>query len=214
MKINYSLSVLKSDKLREGISTGKYSFLLISFFCSLYTIARYVIFAGVDPIHMPLFLANKAIAMAAALFLFCTALNNTRGNFKRTAYWGRTSLDALRLHILMSLILYSQAYYGKFFIVDGKMNLTGELMLLFGILAAYAFWAIRGPVLDDKVRLRFLHLIASGLVALHLLVMGWAGWLKIDKWPGGLPPISLLSFIFAISSVWLFLQRPKQLRKL
>jgi DMSO/TMAO reductase YedYZ heme-binding membrane subunit len=36
------------------------------------------------------------------------------------------------------------------------------------------------------------------LVAVHLVVLGFKGWLKPQAWPAGMPSISLLAFIAAM----------------
>jgi len=39
-------------------------------------------------------------------------------------------------------------------------------------------------------------LFALLLGAVHLFFMGYQGWLKPSGWHGGLPPISLVAFVF------------------
>jgi hypothetical protein len=47
---------------------------------------------------------------------------------------------------------------------------------------------------------------ASALVACHLFIMGYDGWLQVQKWNGGLPPITLLSFLLVVSSLAVFMR--------
>jgi DMSO/TMAO reductase YedYZ heme-binding membrane subunit len=41
--------------------------------------------------------------------------------------------------------------------------------------------------------------VALGLTALHIGVLGWQGWFAPSGWPGGMPPITLLSFAAALA---------------
>jgi hypothetical protein len=39
------------------------------------------------------------------------------------------------------------------------------------------------------------------LVAVHTLLLGYGAWVDVGGWPGGMPPITLLSFLGAIGFV-------------
>jgi hypothetical protein len=174
---------------------------------SLYTITRYAIFGKVSPTHMPVYLLNKSISMASVYFLFCAALNHAKGLAEKSRFWGMASLHGTYIHIALSLSILSNAYYPKLFGTE-KMNLTGELTVLLGILSIYCFWCIRKTNLDPVFTLhRKLRILSSILVAGHLLTLWFSGFLNEEKWPGGLPPISLISLVFAIISLVIFLKR-------
>ena len=49
--------------------------------------------------------------------------------------------------------------------------------------------------------------LALMLVAAHVAVMGFSGWLKPADWPGHLPPISLVAFIAALIPLLIKLRR-------
>ncbi len=83
------------------------------------------------------------------------------------------------------------------------MNLSGELTVLFGVLAAYCFWVLRNRPWVYQV-------LATLCIAGHLVTMGFNGWLAVAKWHGGLPPISLISMVLATTSLLLFLQPARQ----
>ncbi len=97
------------------------------------------------------------------------------------------------------------------------MNLAGELSMLFGVLAIWclSITAISSlPQMYDAIgedrwlRGQRMGYLALALVAFHLLVMGWSGWLKPEEWPGGMPPISMVAFLVAIApptvkAVWI-----------
>jgi hypothetical protein len=160
-----------------------------------------VIFENVSPIHIPVFLLNKSISMAAVFFLFLTALQYVRNDIEKTKFWGTASLHCAYLHILLSLAILSSTYYPKFFGVE-KMNLIGEISIFFGVLAVYCFWTIRGA--SSFIQRQTFQILSSLFIVGHLVAMGFSGWLTIEKWHGGLPPISLISVVFALISFVLF----------
>ena len=106
------------------------------------------------------------------------------------------------IHSVMSLALLSPGYFPKFFNGAGTMTLAGELSTLLGVLAlAGLVWMAALPAAgpsDDRRLLRRLGLGVLALTALHVAVMGWAGWFKVADWPAGLPPITLISFVIAV----------------
>ncbi len=171
---------------------------------TLYTIIRYAVFGHVSVAHIPVYLLNKSISMGSVICLFLAALGYRSGKAAEAKFFGVASFHCVCMHILLSLSILSAAYYPKFFGAD-KMNLVGELTLLFGALATYFYFFVC-PVRAGSVHLRKFQLLASALIGGHLVAMGWAGWWSVGKWHGGLPPISLISFLFAGASFVLFLR--------
>ena len=114
------------------------------------------------------------------------------------------------IHATMALLLFSPDYYQKFFDGAGRMNLTGELSMAFGVLSLWclAITAITSlPFMYEAIgadrwqrgqRMGYFSLL---LAAGHILVMGLSGWLQPAGWPGSLPPISLVAFIAAVIPV-------------
>jgi hypothetical protein len=171
---------------------------------TVYTLVRYTLFGGVSPIHIPLYLLNKSISLSSVFFLFFTALNHTKNETEKTEFWGTAVLHGTYLHVMLSLALLSKAYYPKFFGLE-KMNLTGEITILFGILTVYFFWFVRSK--RYVFNQRHIFQSVSGLFLIgHLTTMGYTGWLEVGSWHGGLPPISLIGFILATISFILFLK--------
>ena len=178
-----------------------------------YAVIRYNVIKGTPWIELPLFISNKAISLSAVVFI---ALSYALGSLAR--FWPKTFVPALSmrkffgllgfglaaLHGLISLLIFTPAYYPKFFLGSGKLNLVGELSMLFGILAFFVFASVAIssiPAVAKSMeperwravqRLGYLGLI---LVFFHVFVMGLAGWLKPGGWPGGLLPISLVAAI-------------------
>ena len=177
-----------------------------------YAIVRYHVFSGIDWSHFPLFIANKGISLAAVFFIATSyligkTLRAYEGDFKKQLilikFCGLIGFSLASIHALMSLLLVSPAYYPKFFLESGKMNLTGESTMVFGVLSLWclAITAITSlPFMYDAVgaerwqrgqRMGYLSLV---LAAGHVLVMGFAGWLMPGSWQAGLPPVSLVAF--------------------
>ena len=170
-----------------------------------YAVLRYAVFGDVSPLHIPGYIMNKSIAMAAVLSLFLSAFQGGSARRERLRFWSQACSHLLFLHVLLSLAILSKGYYAKFF--DGeRMNLTGEAMLLLGVLAAYCFLRLAADRIGAAAR-RKLTLSACALVAGHLFVMGYAGWPQVGKWHGGLPPITLLCFVLALLSLLCFLKQ-------
>jgi len=168
-----------------------------------YAVMRYAGFGDVSLIHLPGYLLNKGIAMAAVVALFMAAQGLVRSQSDTYRFWSRASAHLAFVHILLSLALLSKGNYPKFFESE-RMNLTGEGMLLMGVLAAYCFWRLGATRLQVSLQ-RTLTKLVCALVAGHLLIMGYGGWLQVEKWHGGLPPITLLCFLLATFSLIVFL---------
>ena len=110
------------------------------------------------------------------------------------------------IHAFMSLLLFSPQYYPKLFGHGDKLNLTGELSMVFGVIALWclSITAITSlPFMYDAIgadrwkRGQRMGYATLALVGGHVFVMGFAGWLKPSGWHGYLPPISLVAFIAA-----------------
>src|SRR3989338_5522076 len=116
-----------------------------------YAVIRYNVIKGVPWVELPLYISNKAISLSAVMFI---ALSYALGSLAR--FWPKTFVPALSmrkffgllgfglaaLHGLISLLIFTPAYYPKFFLGSGKLNLVGELSMLFGILAFFVFASV------------------------------------------------------------------------
>jgi len=180
-------------------------------FTSLYTVVRYIVFGNVSIVQLPVFLLNKSISMASVLFLFYASLSNLKQYQDGAAFWGRASFHCALIHILLSLSILSRVYYEKFFSPE-KMNWSGELSVMFGVLAIYCFWFIF-QVPSGQTRLRIMQTMSCFFITAHLIAMGLTGWITVNKWHGGLPPISLVCFVFSILTFLLFLKAKEKSRQ-
>ncbi|HBG04846.1 MAG: hypothetical protein A2075_11390 [Geobacteraceae bacterium GWC2_58_44] len=169
-----------------------------------YAVMRYAAFGGVSLVHLPGYLMNKSIAMAAVVSLLMAALSMASAQRDRHRFWSRACSHLISLHVLLSLVILSKGYFARWFEGD-MMNLTGEGMLLMGVLAVYCFWQLAAGEFEHAAQRR-LTLLAGTLVAAHLCIMGSGGWLQVDRWHGGLPPITLLSFVLVVFSLFSLLR--------
>lgn len=187
-------------------------FLLLFGLPLTYAVLRYHVFGGVDWNHFPLFILNKAISLAAVLFVAMSYLigrsikvygGEPGMRLILIKFCGLVGFSLAAIHAFASLLLFSPEYYPKLFNPDGRMNLTGELSMVFGVVSLWCLsvTAITSlPFMYEAVgadrwgrgqRLGYYCLLfAAG----HVLVMGFSGWLQLEKWHGYLPPISLVAF--------------------
>ncbi len=171
----------------------------------LYSVFRYNIFNNVSWQDLPLYVFNKAIALSIILLLFYNQISDQREKHVVDTGIGITLL--VIAHITMSIILQSPEYYIKFYIGQ-KLNLTGSLSLLFGILAfllfcftiLVSFIKSNDTFTQNRGNIEKIKISTLFLIGFHLFVMGINGWLEPSTWPGYMPPISLVSFIFIFAT--------------
>ena len=179
-----------------------------------YAVLRYHIAGEVPWKDFPLYVFNKGLALGGMVLL---SFNFTLGPAKQLGLpvpqtWldtrkalGMTGFLVILVHALMSFLLFSPASYQNFFDTDGTLTASAGISMLTGILSFVFLWALN---LSFQTHLRedtaFISFITSrrflvwalALSGLHLLFMGYSGWLNPSGWQGGLPPISLIAFVF------------------
>jgi hypothetical protein len=184
-------------------------FLTAFLFTFAYAVIRYAGFGHVALIHLPVYIMNKAICMTGVEAMFMAALCLMREEKDAARFWTNACTQLVFVHIFLSLGILSKGYYVNFFDGD-KMSLTGELVLLSGALAVFCFWRLRAAKTKLDLR-RTLTALAYALVAGHLFAMGLMDTLNVQKWNGGLPPMSGLSFLLALSGLILFLRAKEKI---
>ena len=111
------------------------------------------------------------------------------------------------IHLFMSVSILNPKYYSIFFMDDGTLSLRGGISLFGGILSFVLLWVYNigfKPILKHEKKIK--EMISSrrffvyGMLftGIHLFFMGYTGWITISKWQGGLPPISLISFVIFV----------------
>jgi DMSO/TMAO reductase YedYZ heme-binding membrane subunit len=181
-----------------------------------YAVVRYHVVGTVPWKDFPFFILNKGISLAAFILITCNfgfgPLNNL--GVKVPASWlnarkalGMTGFLLVLIHALMSFMLFTPAVYGKFFAADGTLTLLAGLSMLGGILAFVVLWAynlsFQTHLREDKSFIQFITsrkflLWAMILGAVHLVFMGYQGWMTPSSWHGGIPPISMVAIAFFV----------------
>ena len=192
-------------------------FAFIFSFFFVYAFIRYNVIRDVPFEHIPLFITNKVLAISGTILIGLSFLLGpfTRfwpQTFERTLYLrkplGVFGFGIAALHSVISLALLSPAYYPKFFLESGKLNLTGEASLLFGILALFIFSVVALtsiPAIASQMKpeqwksIQRLGYLAYIFVLLHVVVMGFQGWLSSNSYLYGFISISLISALFIIT---------------
>jgi len=182
--------------------------------CVAYAVLRYHILGPVGWKDFPFLILNKGISLAALVLL---VLNFSLGPLNNIGVpvpdsWlsarkilGMTGFLLVLIHALMSFMLFRPEIFGKLFETDGSLTLFGGLSMLGGILSFVVLWgynlSFQTHLRDEKTFILFITsrkflLFAMLLSAIHLFFMGFKGWLSPSGWHGGLPPISLIAFVF------------------
>ena len=181
-----------------------------------YAIIRYNIVRNVPFDNLPLFIANKAVALSATILIGLSFLLGPLARFFPKAFvsqlylrkhLGVIGFGVAALHAVMSLVLLNPSYYPRFYLEGGKLNLVGESAMLFGILSFLIFSAIFITSLPPIERhmhpnqwkvVQRLGYLAYIFVLMHVGIMGYGGWFRVESWQYGLASISLISALFII----------------
>jgi hypothetical protein len=177
-----------------------------------YAVARYVAWTPENLEHLPALVLNKAIAMGAAL-CFAAALRQQwrrqRGHDDGTepATWFRAGMGAVVAHVPLSLAILRPAYFQDFFAGE-RLSLTGEAIFLFGALTAAGVYLLGRTAWSERQRW-WLSLATMSALLTHVLVMGAARGLNIERHHGYLPPMWLASAVgVALGIGYLVMSRP------
>lgn len=182
----------------------------------LYAILRYHLAGDVSWDHFPLFILNKAASLAAVIFIACSYLigpvirwhNRDPRKLVIIKFCGLMGFSLAVIHACCSACLLTPAYFPKYFSADGRMNVTGELAMVLGIIA---LWALTMPAITTLPRMaqeiggkrwkrnQRMGYLSLALAVAHLVVLGWNGWMAPSRWPSGLLPISLVAALVALT---------------
>ena len=189
----------------------------------VYAIIRYHLAGDVAWAHFPLFILNKATSLAAVFFVASSYLigkifrwhdHDKALRLVVIKFCGLMGFFLAGVHALFSLALLSPAYYAKYFLPDGRLNLEGEVAIVVGVIALFLLMApaiTTLPMMPKAIggqrwkRNQRLGYVALAFVVAHLVALGLEGWLAPAGWNGGLPPISLVALVAAL--VPLFVKR-------
>jgi DMSO/TMAO reductase YedYZ heme-binding membrane subunit len=203
-----------SDRLWQP-TTARW-FAVVFGFSLAYAIVRYHLAGDVSWNHFPLFIFNKATSLAAVIFVACSYLigkvirwhdHDKALRLVVIKFCGLTGFFLAGVHAFLSVSLLNPAYYGKYFNVDGRLNLTGEVAISVGVIALFFLMGpaiLTLPMMPKAVggarwkRGQRMGYITLALVVAHLVILGLKGWLAPKGWHGGLPPISLIAVVAAL----------------
>lgn len=163
-----------------------------------YAVVRYGVFAPQNLQHLPAFVLNKGISMAAA-FCFVLAFREQcrrehgRSRGMEPAAWFRAGLFGVWAHVPLSLALLRPAYFREFHAGE-RLSFTGEAIFLFGALAVGCIYLLSRPGRTPRGRW-WGSLATLLLVATHVLCMGLSRGLNINRSHAWLPPMWLLSLV-------------------
>lgn len=183
-----------------------------------YAIFRYHIIGDIPWKDLPVFVLNKGVSLSAVILLTLSVsikplsglgiqiFNSRQG--KKTL--GISGLMLTVAHILLSFLILDPNYLSVFFEADGTLSYNGSLSLLAGVvsfilLLIYHQCFRNGGSGKDRLvgiltsRKFILPLLL--LFGMHVLFMGYAGWMTPTNWQGGLPPITLISYVVVFLGV-------------
>ena len=170
-----------------------------------YAVLRYHLVKSVPWEHFPLYTTNKVFAVVGLAGLVGSRL--AAGRERRQRY-GFAGLWCTTVHVLMSLLLMTPNYFGKFYSKSGQFTWQTELSMTAGVLGVgFLLWLLIATLKAESQQQTSLvpgiarwALLAT---ALHLVFMGGAGWLNGADWTAakGLPAITLLAFGLALAGM-------------
>lgn len=187
---------------KNNFSTPLVEASIILLLCLLYSIIRYNIFAEVEWIDLPLFVFNKALALSSLILFAHFQFSKNKPNSGDKKYLREYAIIFIVLHILISAVILTPEYFPKFFNLQ-KLNVIGVLSIFFGILAFGLLLPLINKNGFKEIYNRFKSKQTVGnifftLTAAHVIIMGFKGWFEPNTWPGGLPPITMISFVVAV----------------
>lgn len=180
--------------------SGEHAMVAASFGIAIfYATIRYNFFKGTPIADWPTYTVNKALGFSSLILVALTVKRWSASQASRTLMlWSGIFAGG---HAILSLILLTPDYYPKFF--DG-LKLTGiaSLSLLFGAGATVLqeIGARQGHDWRAVTRRKALCLLIA-LTGIHAALPGISGWFAPAGWPGGLPPITLISAMIATFAI-------------
>lgn len=207
---------MKTTSIQQKNYAGKI-IAITSILALSYAILRYHIVGDVPWKDFPFLILNKGISLAAFILL---TFNFSIGPLKNIGIkvpegWlnsrqiiGMTGFLLILIHVFISFMIFKPSIFGKFFEDDGSLTLFAGLSMLAGILAFVVLWAynlaFKTNLKEDEKFMSFITsrkflLIAMLFSIIHIFFMGIKGWMNPSSWNGGLPPITLIAFVFFIT---------------
>ena len=178
------------------IATG----IFLGFF--LYAWLRYISF-GPYTNNDFLFVLNKSFAFSVIGIMFTAYLPVAYRKLRRDIL-GYAAFYFTLIHFILSLILLPGKYYHHYHKPDGRLCFDFKMAVIMGIvsffvlLVMYCFFKLKKKSgINPKI---FGCLTCTYYLTLlgHIYFLGYENWVHPEKWHGGMPPITLISFILMI----------------
>lgn len=171
-----------------------------------YATLRYNVFKGVPWPDWPSYTLNKAFAVGSLLLIAAAVWRLARKHAGTGTLLGWAGALALT-HSLLSFALFTPLYFPRLF-EAGKLTFSAGLAITLGVgaIAAMELGARRSGSWSSGLRHAALALIAfaSGI---HASLPALATWVDPATWPGGLPPLTLISFLTGTAALAMWLIR-------
>jgi hypothetical protein len=169
-----------------------------------YATIRYNVFKGVPWPDWPAYTFNKALAVASLLIIVAAVVRLARRSGRTHLLLASAGLFALA-HSLLSFALFNPTYFPRLF-ESGKLTFAGGLSVTLGaiVMAVMELGARRGGTWQPSLRRQVLALAAFA-GGVHAALPAVSTWIDVAGWPGGLPPITLISFLAgtaALVALW------------
>jgi hypothetical protein len=198
-----STDLRTTDRSAAGADTRSEGRLATALFAAAlgYATLRYNVFKGVPWADWPAYTVNKALAVASLLMIAATVIRLGRPRARTGTLMGAAGALALA-HSLLSFALLNPGYYARLFDEDGKLTFVAGLSLTLGagVMAAMELGARRSANWSLSLRQRTLALVAF-LTGFHAALPAVSSWLEPAAWPGGMPPLTLISFTAGVVAV-------------
>lgn len=161
----------------------------------VYALVRYVLLMPKYLDHIPSFILNKAVGMAASFFLVYACWCKCRNEVEKVGIYFRATMFSVVMHVPLSLNLLRPGYFPEFFAKDGTMlKFWGEAVVLCGAISLALLWQSS----REKLSILGQQKLGLGLLAAlfcHVGSMGICRGIVIDVKHAFLPPMWLLSLI-------------------
>lgn len=176
----------------------------------IYAVIRYVAFAPRNLEHLPAFIVNKGVSMAAALCFAAGFREHWRRNRGKPvgtdpAVWFRAGIVGAVVHVPLALAVLKPSYFKEFFGEGDQLSFHGEAVILFGGLTAGGVYLLARSNWTPRHRW-WLSVATIATLFGHTLCMGLARGLNISKSHGYLPPMWLISLFGIGLGAWFLLR--------
>jgi hypothetical protein len=167
-----------------------------------YSVFRYHVFKGVAWGQLPFYTLNKAVAWSALTLLAVAARGAVRsGEPLAEQPVLRPALVMMSWHTVSSLALLAAGAYPEFLVGGHLSAKAGASFALGAVGAVAAQTGLRGP------KSAAFAAVLAAASATHAGLLGLSSWFSPERWPGHMPPITLLStmvgFVALAWAVWL-----------